>query len=341
MELAEFIALWQDGGDAIRLQTSGSTGKPKTLWAKKERMRASARITLDFLGLKAGDTALLCLPLDYIAGQMMVVRAIEGSLQLTQVTPSNHPLAPSALPQNAPCSFDLIAMVPSQVYCTLEVPEEAQRLRNTRHLIIGGGAVDDALAERLRDFPHAVWSTYGMTETLSHIALRRLGGPEASEWYTPLDHVQVSLDDSQCLIIDAPHVAEQRLVTNDIAQLHPDGQHFRILGRRDNVICSGGIKLQIEEIEARLRQVMPCPFLITKRQDAKLGEAVTLLLTDGYQDITPDSPLFDVLTPYQRPRYIVYSKEIPLTRTGKPDRMAASQIASSADISSSSADIAE
>lgn len=150
-------------------------------------------------------------------------------------------------------------MVPLQVYNSLQVPAERSRLMQIRQLIIGGGAIDDALAEALRIFPHAVWSTYGMTETLSHIALRRLNGPEASDCYTPFPSVRLSLSGDGCLIIEAPAVCDGPLLTNDIAELLPDGR-FRILGRKDNVICSGGIKIQIEEVERQVASASSVTF---------------------------------------------------------------------------------
>ena len=166
MELNKFLAEWHNDNPRILVHTSGSTGKPKPLMVEKRRMLNSARITCDFLGLKPGDTALLCMPLDYIAGKMMVVRSLQRDLRLTSVRPSSHPLADETLP-----SFTFAAMVPMQVYNTLKVPCERERLMRIRHLIIGGGAISDELAQMIKPLPNAVWSTYGMTETLSHIAL--------------------------------------------------------------------------------------------------------------------------------------------------------------------------
>ena len=277
MSLDEFLEEWNNPSPYVHVQTSGSTGAPKPMLVEKQRMLNSARITCDFLGLREGDTALLCMSLDYIAGKMMVVRSIERGLKLTTVAPSGHPLSTP----HSPLSF--AAMVPMQVYNSLQVPEEKERLMQIRHLIIGGGAIDDALASALKTFPNHVWSTYGMTETLSHIALRRLNGPDASEWYTPFPSVKVSLNEDRCLVIDAPLVCPSRLVTNDIAELSSGTDpevKFRILGRKDNVICSGGIKIQIETVERQLRPHLQAPFLITKRPDAKFGEAV-VLLTEG------------------------------------------------------------
>ena len=339
MSLDEFLEEWNNPSPYVHVQTSGSTGAPKPMLVEKQRMLNSARITCDFLGLREGDTALLCMSLDYIAGKMMVVRSIERGLKLITVPPSGHPL--SAVPvfrqAHQPCTVpepaegrgvNFAAMVPMQVYNSLQVPEEKERLMQIRHLIIGGGAIDDALAAALRTFPNHVWSTYGMTETLSHIALRRLNGPEASEWYTPFPSVKVSLNEDHCLVIDAPLVCATRLVTNDIAELSSGSvpnMKFRILGRKDNVICSGGIKIQIEEVERQLRPHLQAPFLITKRPDAKFGEVV-VLLTEGTVPEAKEVCL-RILPKYHQPRVYLHVDQIPLTATGKPARQQAEQLA--------------
>ena len=350
MSLEEFLEEWNNPSPYVHVQTSGSTGAPKPMLVEKQRMLNSARITCDFLGLREGDTALLCMSLDYIAGKMMVVRSIERGLKLISVEPSGHPLAtvpvvrqahqpctvpePAALDQRSLATSGtqegFAAMVPMQVYNTLQVAEECERLKQIRHLIIGGGAIDDALAAALKTFPNHVWSTYGMTETLSHIALRRLNGPEASEWYTPFPSVKVSLNDEGCLVIDAPLVCSERLVTNDIAELSSGtvpNMKFRILGRKDNVICSGGIKIQIETVERQLRPHLQAPFLITKRPDAKFGEAV-VLLTEGAVD-EARRVCAQVLPKYNQPKAYLHVDKIPLTATGKPARKEAENIAKS------------
>ncbi len=318
MSLEEFLSEWNNDSLFVHVQTSGSTGAPKPMLAEKRRMLASARITNDFLGLREGDAALLCMSLDYIAGKMMVVRSIERGLKLITVEPSGHPLNHSQLATDD-CQIDFAAMVPLQVYNTLQVPEERKRLLQIRHLIIGGGAIDEALGAELKNFPNAVWSTYGMTETLSHIALRRLSGPEASDWYIPFPSVKVSLSEDGCLVIDAPEVCPERLVTNDIAEISPQG--FRILGRKDNVICSGGIKIQIEEVESRLRPFLRVPYLISKRPDPKFGE-VSVLLTEGSIDEARQI-CERILPKYYLPRHYLHVDRIPLTETGKPARQQA------------------
>ena len=323
MTLEEFLAQWNDTSDVIEVYTSGSTGKPKRLLVEKRRMVNSARITCDFLGLKEGDSALLCMPLDYIAGKMVVVRSLVSHLHLISVTPSSHPLKDVTQP------IDFAAMVPLQVYSSLQEPAERERLMSIRHLIIGGGAIDDSLESQLQQFPNAVWSTYGMTETLSHIALRRISGENSSLWYSPLDGVDVSLSSDSCLEIYAPQVNPGKLHTNDIAELRtlPDGsKEFRILGRKDNVIDSGGIKIQAEEVERLLRPHLSCGFMITKVSDARLGEAVTLLVeSDDVDNIL--AVCKHVLPRHWVPRHIFPESHIPITETGKPARAAAEALA--------------
>ncbi len=320
MVLREFIDEWNNGSGSLLVHTSGSTGRPKPVWVEKWRMEASARNTCSFLGLHKGDKALLCMPLDYIAGKMMAVRSIVCGLQLICVEPDGHPMRHVSEP------VDLAAMVPLQVYNTLQVAEECERLMQVRHLLIGGGSVDAGMAARLQAFPNAVWSTYGMTETLSHVALRRLNGQDASEWYTPFAGVGVSLDSDGCLIIDAPQVCASPLTTNDRAVIAGDGRRFRIIGRKDNVICCGGIKIQIEEVENALRPFLQVPFLVTKCEDAKFGERPVLLAVSG--NIAEVQRICAAVLPkYWHPSSCLPVDELPLTPTGKPARAAAEQIA--------------
>ena len=346
MTLEDFLSEWNNDSDTVLVHTSGSTGKPKPMMVEKKRMLNSARITCDFLGLKPGDSALLCMSLDYIAGKMVVVRSIERHLHLISVSPSGHPLKDINLKDangkdvNGEITF--AAMVPMQVYNTLQVPEERERLTHIRHLIIGGGAIDASLEKELRSLPGniAIWSTYGMTETLSHIALRRINGAEASEWYQPFDSVKISQTDEGCLVIDAPLVCAETLVTNDIVEIEPyiynkvEKLRFRIKGRKDNVICSGGIKIQIEEVEALLKPHLEKPFMIAKKKDEKFGEIAVLLTED--EDIKKvEATIRRLLSgksddsnksseskshKYWIPREYLHVEHLPLTETGKPKR---------------------
>lgn len=336
MTLEDFFSEWNNDSDRVLVHTSGSTGKPKPMMVEKKRMLNSARITCDFLGLKPGDSALLCMSLDYIAGKMVVVRSIERHLHLISVSPSGHPLKDI----NEEITF--AAMVPMQVYNTLQVPEERERLTHIRHLIIGGGAIDASLEKELQALPGniAIWSTYGMTETLSHIALRRINGAEASEWYQPFDSVKISQTEEGCLVIDAPLVCAETLVTNDIVEIESyiynkvEKTRFRIKGRKDNVICSGGIKIQIEEVEALLKPHLEKPFMLAKKKDEKFGE-IAVLLTEDEDLKKVEATIRRLLSgksddsnksseskshKYWIPREFRYVEHLPLTETGKPKR---------------------
>ena len=336
MTLEDFFSEWNNDSDRVLVHTSGSTGKPKPMMVEKKRMLNSARITCDFLGLKPGDTALLCMSLDYIAGKMVVVRSIERHLHLISVSPSGHPLKDI----NEEITF--AAMVPMQVYNTLQVPEERERLTHIRHLIIGGGAIDASLEKELQTLPGniAIWSTYGMTETLSHIALRRINGAEASEWFQPFDSVKISQTEEGCLVIDAPLVCAETLVTNDIVEIESyiynkvEKLRFRIKGRKDNVICSGGIKIQIEEVEALLKPHLEKPFMLAKKKDEKFGE-IAVLLTEDEDLKKVEATIRRLLSgksddsnksseskshKYWIPREFRYVEHLPLTETGKPKR---------------------
>lgn len=318
-----FYDEWMSPAPTVELHTSGSTGKPSRFVAEKKRMEASARLTCGFLGLGAGHRALLCMSTDYVGGKMMVVRAATCGLDLVCVEPSGHPLADVG---DEP--FDFVAMVPLQVYNSLHSPAERRRLEAIRHLIIGGGPIDAALAAEIKTLGNAVWSTYGMTETLSHVALRRLSGPEAEEWYTPFAGVNITLDADGRIKIDAPDVCREPLLTNDMGVIHPDGRRFKVLGRYDNVVCSGGCKFQIEEIESLLAAKTPGPVIVTKRSDQKFGEAVVLLYSSG-DEADMRAACAAALPKYMRPKTYIKLPELPYAAPGKPARAAALKIAAS------------
>lgn len=308
-DLYLFLKEWFSRSPFLKVKTSGSTGAPKEMMVEKERMMRSAALTCDFLGLDQGDKSLLCMSLDYIAGKMMVVRALVAGLVLYPVTPSGNPL------KDTPVAFDFAAMVPMQVYNSLQSAEERKRLKEIKNLIIGGGPVDASLEKELKNFPNKVYSTYGMTETLSHIAMRRLNGKDASACYIPFPSVALSVSEDGALIIDAPLVASERLFTNDMVHMNPDGS-FRIIGRVDNVINSGGIKMQTEEIEELIKPFVKGMFAITSIPDTKFGEIVVLVVEEEI-----NQQLMARISPaHFRPKKIIHMSKIPLTGTGKIDR---------------------
>lgn len=313
-DLYLFLKDWFSSSPYLIVQTSGSTGAPKEMQVAKSRMMQSANLTCSFMRLKEEDSALLCMSLKYIAGKMLVVRALVAGLDLYVATPSGNPLA------GIDRAFKFAAMIPMQVYNSLASEEESRRIKTIENLIIGGGAIDKELGDKLKSFPNKVYSTYGMTETLSHIALRKLNGEDASESYIPFPSVALSLSEDRALIIDAPLVSEERLYTNDIAKIYADGS-FDIVGRKDNIINSGGVKIQIEEVEKQLQPYIDQPFAITSLPDSKFGEIVVLVA-----QVPVDEKTFNILPEYHRPKKVIVIKYIPLTETGKISRLALKEL---------------
>ncbi|MGL4518929.1 MAG: AMP-binding protein [Phocaeicola sp.] len=318
-ELAHFLAEWFNESPTLTVHSSGSTGTPKPMVVEKRRMIASAVATCRFLQLKAQDSALLCMPVRYIAGKMMVVRALVAQLHLISVAPSSHPLATLTTPPT------FAAMIPMQVYHSLQQPSEQKLLCQIKQLLIGGGAISTELEAILHEFPEAVWSSYGMTETLSHIALRQLNGPHASQGYKPLPGVTVSSNEAQQLIIHAPAVCNERLVTNDIVSFNETGQ-FIIRGRSDNTINSGGIKIQIEEVEALLQPALRGDFAITSLPHKVWGDKLLLLTTQSNREEI-EALCQQLLPPYWQPKEIITVSSIPRTETGKLSRKEIQQLA--------------
>lgn len=320
-EVLAFAAEWFSDSPTLTVQTSGSTGSPKPIEVRKERMCNSARMTLNFMGLQEGDEALLAMPVKYIAGKMMVVRAIVGKLHLYTEIPTACPMTQTDR------HFSFVALTPMQVFSILQNDTQKTRLQKVLHLLIGGGAIDTSLQEALQSFPHAVWSSYGMTETLSHIALRRLNGIEASEWYQPLPGINVSTSITDTLQIDAPMLHEGTLITNDRVEWNKNGQ-FRIIGRIDNVINSGGIKIQLEEVETLLCQETDIDFQLTAVTHPKWGEKLVMLTEKlSSEQETELQNAICKLSPYMRPKEIFSVAALPLTETLKPNRAKARLLA--------------
>ena len=310
----------------MTLQTSGSTGVPKKMETDKSAMCRSAEMTLSTLRIPQQASALICLPMKYVAGMMMAVRCFVGRLRPVLVAPSSRPL------QGLRCAPEFAALTPMQVFETLQHVRERRLLFGVRWLIIGGGAVDKKMSEALRDFPNNIWSSYAMTETLSHIALRRVNGPDANDWYTPFDTVDISQAADGCLVINAPLVHDGILKTNDIVEIRETAvkgkiqKQFRVVGRKDNVINSGGIKIQIEDVESALKPFLKAPFAITKAPEEKFGEEVVLVTeADDMSEI--QEICVNALPRYWQPRRYLHVDSIPMTETGKPARQQIEQIA--------------
>jgi len=271
-ELISFLNEWYSNENFIEVKTSGSTGTPKTIRLQKEIVAESARRTLQFFELNKHDRILHCLPLQYIAGKLMVVRALLGELDLYLTEPSTD----FAFLKKE--KFRFAAMVPNQVTKILKA-ETAQGglLGNVEKLLIGGSLIPASLEKTLQKVSTACWSGYGMTETATHIALRKINGTGANGWYHCLENIHVSLSAKGCLQIYLPGLENQPIQTTDLAQLKNE-KTFRILGRIDNVIISGGIKFSPEQLEKKLEPFISKPFLISSLPHESLGQHLVLVV---------------------------------------------------------------
>ena len=302
-DLNQFISEWYSPSNEMDLQTSGSTGKPKFISVKKKWMKNSAQLTGKTFGLKEADSALLCMPMKYVAGKMMVVRALELGLDLKVVEPSSSPL------KNINDSIDFAAMVP------LQLENSLNELDKVKILIVGGGQVSPQLVEKLQNISTQIYETYGMTETLTHVAIKPLNGPGKSELFQALDGVHFEIDDKGCLVIHAPMLNPESIVTNDIVEL-VDKSSFQWLGRFDNVINSGGIKIIPEVVEAKLATViLNRRFFIAGVADESLGEKVILVVEEESVNITLES-----LEKYEKPKDIYFIPKFVETKSGKIHR---------------------
>lgn len=312
-ELREFLCEWFNERPYVVGHTSGSTGMPKEIRLSKAGMRASARITNEFLGLGSRSVLLLCLSVSYIAGKMMVVRALEAGASLVTVAVCSRPLRELEEGRN----IDLAAMVPMQVEESMKHPEEKARFGGIRRLLIGGAAASPLLEKQLRDIPTVCYATYGMTETFSHVALRNM---KEETVYSALKGVTFAVDKRGCLVVEAPHLHAGRLVTNDLVRLD-DNRHFEWLGRYDHVINSGGIKFFPEAIERKISFGLPRRFFIASRPDERLGERIVLVLeglpASAEEERQWTEELKQVLTPYEMPREFIYLTRFYETSTGK------------------------
>ncbi|TAJ11402.1 hypothetical protein DMA11_16920 [Marinilabiliaceae bacterium JC017] len=307
-----FLEEWLNDDEFVTVNTSGSTGVPKSIKVSKRAMIVSARNTLKFFNLTPGCTALLCLSANYIAGKMMIVRALEGKLNLVICEPAGVPL------ENLKRPVDFAAMVPLQVYNQLEMDVAA--FERVKTVIVGGGRLSESVDNQIANRKVAFWETYGMTETLSHVALRRINGIDKKDHFTALFNVSFSEDVRGCLVIEANGVTVEALITNDLVELM-DKRHFRFLGRYDNVINTGGIKVFPETIERKLEKAKVNELVIVPVKDEKLGEKVVLVLEGEENDsIGEVREAFRLLEKYEQPKEVLYCPDFPRTETGKVHR---------------------
>jgi O-succinylbenzoic acid--CoA ligase len=322
-EIYQFLEAWFSNDDSIVVHTSGSTGTPKPISLKKEFVINSAKATGLYFDLQANTTALLCLPTAYIAGKLMLIRALALGWHLDVVEPSSNPLI------NIDKTYDFSAMVP------LQVENSLSKLNFIQKLIVGGGVVSNSLQEKLQEISTNVFATYGMTETITHIAVKKLNSfkkistafsskqeiaslkkARKDEFYQTLPNVTIYKDERNCLVISAPKVSDEIIFTNDVVNLISDTQ-FEWLGRFDNVINSGGIKLHPEKIEEKISKIIQKRFFVIGVPDEKLGEKLVLIVEGNQQEINIETAQ---LSKFEIPKEIYFVNEFVETKTGKIQR---------------------
>ena len=296
--IGEFLLDWFDDKEYIEMRTSGTTGLPKLVRLQKQAMIQSALATGDFFNLKPGNKALLCLPVKFIAGKMMLVRSFILGLELDVTEPSTTPLALNDK------LYDFVAMVPLQVQNSIEA------LKNVKKLIVGGAKMNTALEEKVLPLKTDIYETYGMTETITHIAAKKVG----EKAFTILPNVKIAQDSRGCLAITVPAISNEPIITNDLIEFVKENQ-FLFLGRIDNVINSGGVKLIPEQIEAKLIKKINSRFFVTGIPDSILGEKLILVIEGEKQDFP--TGFFDVLDKYEKPKEIVFVPKFKENENGK------------------------
>ncbi|MVM30514.1 AMP-binding protein [Spirosoma sp. HMF4905] len=286
-EALAFCRAWLSGQTEFTLYTSGSTGTPKPIQLTRAQMQASAHLTGQTLGLQAGDVALVCLNIRYVAGIMMLVRGLELGLPMTVIEPVGNPLLDFNTDR-----FAFTALVPLQLQTILETndPGKLAILNGMKAILVGGAATSPALERAMQVITAPVYATYGMTETVSHIALRRLNGSDASESFTALTGVDLGTDERGCLHITSAATNFERIQTNDVVEL-VDPMHFRLVGRADRVINSGGVKIQPEQVEQVIQGVLTTltsgndnttrRLFVTGLPNERLGQRVVVVYEQG------------------------------------------------------------
>ena len=308
-EVEDFIKNWNDDSDFIFTNTSGSTGNPKQIKIQKNKMIESAKMTCDYLSIQKGEIAVLCLSPNTIAGKMMIVRSIVKGLILHVVDISSNPF------ESIDFQVDFIAMVPLQLEKTLEL--HSNKLRQVRNCIIGGGDFSVSLKNQLVKNEITVYHTFGMTETISHVAMRKVG--MINESYFQAIGSTYFTEDESCLVIHSTLLNTLSLKTNDIIQLI-DNKTFEWKGRADFVINSGGVKIQPEVVELKLSKWIDFPFFITDKKDELYGQIVVLLIESDSQFVL-DVQIKEVLSKYEFPKEVYFLKEFIRTDSGKINRL--------------------
>jgi o-succinylbenzoate---CoA ligase len=313
--LETFYQLLVKNNGALEVKTSGTTGPPKPMVIPREDLIASAKLTAETFDLKEGDRVLHCLPADHVAGRMMLVRAMVLGLDMHIINPRGSVLENLRTEDR----FRFAAMIPLQLHRIIQ-EDRARVERQFDTILLGGGPVSMALREDVRELDVKVYQGYGSTETVTHVAVRRLNGPTRSDRYHAIGDVTFAQDDLGRLVVNTPHLSTKTHITNDLADV-PGPRTFRWRGRYDNVILSGGKKIFPEQLEERTGGLLPFPHFFMPIPDDRLGQAVCLVIETEQRDPTVVQEVLDILAkilhPHEMPRRISATRKLRRTRTGK------------------------
>ena len=297
-----FLKSWFDDKDYILTNTSGSTGNPKEIKLKKLDLIESSKLTARYFDLKVGDKIINCLPIKYIAGKMMLVRSLVLGLDLYVFPVSSSPI--SDLKNN----YDLIAFTPIQLENSIPFIEKIKKV------LVGGSPVQDSLKEKILNSKSIVYETYGMTETITHIAARNLSMGEKE--FTALPGIELGKSDN-CLFIKPNHLSIEMVQTNDVVEF-TNKNKFQLIGRRDFIINSGGVKLNPETIEKKLAKYISADFVISSIDNSKFGEVVALVFKKNIPDNY--NKAFTHLSKYEIPKEVLVIENFP-ENNGKINRL--------------------
>jgi o-succinylbenzoate---CoA ligase len=325
-KVISFVEKWQAGIEVIQIKTSGSTGIPKIIDIKRAQMVASAKLTGDYFGLRAGNHAFCCLNVEYIAGMMMLVRAMELKLQITVIEPISNPF----LNVHSDKTIDFAAFVPLQVQTILENEHSRKYLfekSGLKNVIIGGAAINDWTLNEISKINIPFYATYGMTETVSHVALKPLNGEVKSDFFKKMKGIELEIDDRNCLKIKGECTDNEWVQTNDIIEFR-DNESFKLLGRADRVVNSGGVKIYLDILEKEIENDVfsffskQLRYFLFGMADEKLGEKLALLIEAEnlkFKPETKDIFKYSILSKYKIPKTVFFVSKFVETESGKID----------------------
>ena len=314
-----FCSSWLSGQAIFDFQTSGSTGVPKKVSFTRDQLIVSAMLTEKALQYQSGETALVCLDVKFIAGAMMLVRSLVSGLNIVVVTPSSDPF------ESVTDKIDFVAMVPLQV--TTLLSSRRNPFHSMKSVIVGGAPLDKSSIESLQNVSASVYATYGMTETITHIALQKLNGSDRQDSFQALPGVILDTDSRGCLTIQADHLGNVPIITNDLVE-RIDKDKFLWIGRADRIINSGGVKVQAEKIESIVGSLFEKNNILNRFfaagiPDVHLGEKVVLIV-EGNLSANIEEILrleFQRLSKYEIPQDIIHTPKFAETATQKIDRL--------------------